>query len=106
MHTSTQNTKSTTKSNTQTTQQRCRKWLGGYTYAHLNTVLYYYYRYLALCLFPIANRMLTTSGTMTRTTLHKVITFGEFQDCNSKDVQIDNQIFRNTVEKLIFSSVL
>ena len=35
-------------------------------------------------------------------TLQKVITFGEFQDCNSKDVQIDNQIFRNTVEKLIF----
>ena len=31
MHTSTQNTKSTTKSNTQTTQQRCWKWLGGYT---------------------------------------------------------------------------
>ena len=79
MHT---NTKSTTKSNTQTTQQRCGKWLGGYTYAHLNTVLYYYYHYLALCLFPIANRMLTTSGTMTRTTLQKVIPFGEFQDCD------------------------
>ena len=39
---STQNTNSTTKSNIQTTQQRCGKWLGGYTTcAHLNTVLYY-----------------------------------------------------------------
>ena len=48
-----------------------------------------YYHYLALCLFPIANRMLTTSGTMTRTTLQKVITFGKFKDSKSKDIQID-----------------